>query len=419
MTALKLTQKQYDWLLHGINANRVAETRGQSHLKAWDVRRTLTQIFGFGGWELTTTSLDLVREIEYPPGSIKYGNGGTNGKTAWTVVYRAQVRLTIKNPDGTVGAVFEDGAAGDGTNLPGLGEAHDKALKTALSQALKRCAANLGDQFGMGLYNGGKLEPVVRGTFVPPDSEARDAVTPPPADTQPVEDEPDGSQTYVDDQDGQHYAAPPSGGLADDMRGADVHPLPDPPRRPGTPLGERVDRQRDELAARRGPLNVSQTAAQAAQDELGRAQRVNGHAAGQLPPPSDNEPVHVAGARAVERARAQREQERAQNRPAAQPRREPERPAPRPAPSGDPEIAALVEAIVRASTSDHVARLWAESASVRPQGRGTDIRGYLEHAVDDVATAARSARADLRGDQGRSDGGDPRGGARRRGREAP
>lgn len=167
---------------------------------------------------------------------------------------------------------------------------------------------------------------------------------------------------------------------------ADMHTLHAPPARPGTPLGERVDRQRDELAARRsGEFDHRSPEGRKEIARSTAAVAVNGHAAGQLPPPADDEPVHVAGARAVERARAQR----VQNRPAQQPRREPERPAPRPAPSGDPEVAALVEAIVRASSADHVARLWAESASVRPQGRSTDIRGYLEHAVDDVSTAAR------------------------------
>jgi hypothetical protein len=57
--------------------------------------------------------------------------------------------------------VIEDGATGSAQNLP-YGDAHDFALKNALSYALKRCAKSLGDQFGLSLYNMGQTEPVVR-----------------------------------------------------------------------------------------------------------------------------------------------------------------------------------------------------------------------------------------------------------------
>jgi hypothetical protein len=40
------------------------------------------------------------------------------------------------------------------------------ALKTASSDAMKRCAINLGDQFGLGLYDNGSLEPIVKATLV-------------------------------------------------------------------------------------------------------------------------------------------------------------------------------------------------------------------------------------------------------------
>jgi hypothetical protein len=238
---LRLTPAQYGFLLRGLHPNRVSRTpSGQSHLEQWDVRRTLTQVFGFGGWTLTTLRLWQIAQLEIPPGTItqtKWKNNVKtqvpNEKTLWTVVYGAEVRLTIKNADGTIGAVFEDGATGDSTNQPSLGDAHDQALKTSLSQALKRCAVNLGDQFGLSLYNGGNIAPVVLSTALPPAADTADApaadLTHEPA---PVQGEtPDG--TYRDADDGQVYAEPPSGGLGDDMRDADTHPLP--PERPAAP----------------------------------------------------------------------------------------------------------------------------------------------------------------------------------------
>lgn len=159
-TQLRLTPEQHAALLAPIHSNRIQSKQGQSHLQAWDVRRYLNRIFGFGGWSLQTMSLELVAQVATQDGN----------RTKYTVIYRAQVRLTIRNADGTVGAVFEDGAAGDAINFPEskLGDAHDFAMKTALSQALKRAAVNLGDQFGLSLYNKGATGPVVQKTLVGP-----------------------------------------------------------------------------------------------------------------------------------------------------------------------------------------------------------------------------------------------------------
>lgn len=149
--APKLTEQQVNFLLRPISDKRVRNLRGMSHLEAWDVRRQLIRVFGFDGFTIETQSLDMVAERESKNGD----------RSRWTVVYRAQVRLTVKATDGRPLTVFEDAAAGDAVNQPSLGDAHDLAMKTALSQALKRCAVNLGDQFGLSLYNDGSQEAVV------------------------------------------------------------------------------------------------------------------------------------------------------------------------------------------------------------------------------------------------------------------
>ena len=165
----RLTAEQYDRLIMALDASRVGKNpKGFSHMEAWDIRRWLIRVFGFGSFDIETVQLDLVKEIESPPGSIKHGNGGTNNKTVWTTVYRAQVRLTIWDQHGGY-VVLEDGACGDSTNQPSLGDCHDNAAKTALSQALKRCAVNLGDCFGLSLYNGGGTQAVVNRSLIAPE----------------------------------------------------------------------------------------------------------------------------------------------------------------------------------------------------------------------------------------------------------
>lgn len=156
----RMTDQQRDFLLTGIRPNRVQHLRGQSHVEAWDVRRHLIRVFGFEGFTTETLSLDLVHE-RGEQRRRKGRDGREQDYTAWTVVYRAQVRLTIRDTDGRTITYFEDAAAGDSVNQPSIGDAHDMAMKTALSQALKRCAVNLGDQFGLSLYNDGSTDMVV------------------------------------------------------------------------------------------------------------------------------------------------------------------------------------------------------------------------------------------------------------------
>lgn len=197
----KLTPAQYAFLVAQIQDNRVRQLRGNSHLEAWDIRRHLIRAFGFGGFDIETKSLDLVAQIEHPPTQ-------QGGKPRWTVVYRAEVRLIVKASDGTVLAVYEDGASGDSQNQPSLGDAHDQAMKTALSQGLKRCAVNLGDQFGLSLYNGGRVNSVVIRSLVHPEAPAGNAAPTLPQDDAPVLPEPGTEQADEQPAAAEEPAAP-------------------------------------------------------------------------------------------------------------------------------------------------------------------------------------------------------------------
>ncbi|MCM2420281.1 Rad52/Rad22 family DNA repair protein [Streptomyces sp. RKAG293] len=172
-----LTVEQVKTLLAPINPSRVQNLHGQSHLEAWDDRRWLNRVFGFGGWSDETLELVCVAQMEINPGR-------------WTVIYRAQVRLTVRTIDGRTLSTWDDAAMGDSRNQPALGAAHDQAMKTALSQALKRCAVNLGDQFGLSLYNDGSRAAVGLWSAAHTAPRSADVEAPTVPDDAPVKPEP-------------------------------------------------------------------------------------------------------------------------------------------------------------------------------------------------------------------------------------
>ena len=123
-------------------------TRGQAgrqlaYLEAWDVKAHLIRIFGFGQWSADVLESTLAFEDK-------------NEKGQWNVGYKVTLRLSIPALECT----YTEAAVGS-ANLPQRGEAHDMAIKTAESDALKRAAINLGTQFGLSLYNSGSLRDVV------------------------------------------------------------------------------------------------------------------------------------------------------------------------------------------------------------------------------------------------------------------
>lgn len=155
---MSLTREQVESLLKPIYPQRVMELRGQSHVPAYDITAHLTRIFGFGGWDKEI--LSMVKLVDDPTQTQA-------GKPAWAVTFSCTLRLTIRDPQGQKVAIYEDGACGSSTQ-PQHGEALDMAMKSAISYALKRCAKDLGDQFGLSLYNNGRTAGLVMNTLVKP-----------------------------------------------------------------------------------------------------------------------------------------------------------------------------------------------------------------------------------------------------------
>lgn len=161
-----LTYDQQRVLMGRLNPDRVAHRdqggRSLSYVEAWDIRATLIRVFGYGGFDIDVIDYSVMDVREVPKTS---GNGVNQRVTA-----TARVRLTIHQLDCT----YTEAAASTQTN-PDLGEAMDFAIKTAASDALKRCASNLGTQFGLSLYDNGSRSDVVRVVFSPGQEWPRDA----------------------------------------------------------------------------------------------------------------------------------------------------------------------------------------------------------------------------------------------------
>tara|TARA_R110000868_G_scaffold410293_1_gene697897 strand:- start:1036 stop:1506 length:471 start_codon:yes stop_codon:yes gene_type:complete len=147
-----INKAQHEQLIKGINPTRIAKRQGGggkslSYLESWDVKAHLIRIFGFGGWSWNVLKAELAFEEQ-------------NERGNWNVGYRVIGRLYIHSLE----CDYSEAAVGS-ASLSQRGEAHDMAVKTAESDALKRAAINLGDQFGLSLYNNGSTAPVVINTL--------------------------------------------------------------------------------------------------------------------------------------------------------------------------------------------------------------------------------------------------------------
>jgi recombination DNA repair RAD52 pathway protein len=143
----RLTQAQIGILMQPIRGARVANRqqggKTLSYLEAYDVRAHLIRIFGFGGFDAEILDYDLVFVRDYE----------NNDKPMQEIAYKARMQLTIRDRNGDAIARYTECAVGSASGGSGFGDLHDNALKSAVSDALKRCAINLGSQFGLSLYD--------------------------------------------------------------------------------------------------------------------------------------------------------------------------------------------------------------------------------------------------------------------------
>lgn len=160
-----LTTRQVDVLLQPIMHGRVRQQDGNSYLPQQDVRAHLTRVFGFGGWSMHVVETALVHSAPTMSTAKSGPHKGKRDPERIDCAWRATVRLEVRDQHGNHLATYEDAATGDAQNSVPIA-AHDLALKSAVSTALKRAATCLGDQFGLSLYNKGSEDAFVRQTLV-------------------------------------------------------------------------------------------------------------------------------------------------------------------------------------------------------------------------------------------------------------
>jgi recombination DNA repair RAD52 pathway protein len=168
MITRDFNQQQLQALMAPLNGNRVSSRsqggRSLSYLEAWDVKAALIRVFGFANWSADVVESKILRMEKDVPAYSGSGTSRTRKNDAdgkpdfnWSVTAMATLQLRIH----MTGATYTETAIASQTG-PDVGEVADFAMKTAESDALKRCAINLGTQFGLSLYNNGGLGDVVR-----------------------------------------------------------------------------------------------------------------------------------------------------------------------------------------------------------------------------------------------------------------
>lgn len=173
----KFSAAQTAQLLAPIKPNRVLrDGKGHSHVSQQDVTAHLIRVFGFGNFstELLGEPVLLFETVrpESRTGVVQRSGKEVDLAEAphlwkYDVAYRVSMRLSIFDEHHNYVTSYEDSSTGDAQNQT-RADAHDLAMKSAISLAKKRCCINLGDQFGLSLYNKGQMSALVGGTHVLP-----------------------------------------------------------------------------------------------------------------------------------------------------------------------------------------------------------------------------------------------------------
>lgn len=105
------------------------------YIAAWYAISEANRIFGHGGWDRETVLIEKIFE--------------KNRFDVTSCAYIAKVKITVHGPSGMVS---REGTGFGHSNHAHSGEAHEKALKSAETDATKRALATFGSRFGLSLY---------------------------------------------------------------------------------------------------------------------------------------------------------------------------------------------------------------------------------------------------------------------------
>lgn len=131
-----LTEEQLSELKRPLDESRIERRKAKfgevQYLPTYDIINRANEIFGYGGWQREIKRLEKVYEEE------------VDG--LYNVAYLCEYRIKIGD------ITHEDVGFGSAINYPDPTSANEKAVKTAVSDGLKRCWRAFGAQFGLSLY---------------------------------------------------------------------------------------------------------------------------------------------------------------------------------------------------------------------------------------------------------------------------
>ena len=113
-----------------------------SYLEGFDIIDTANNIFGFGGWAYTISSLEQVSQE-------------VNANQNVVICYKAIVKVEVYDIDHSTMISRQDVGFGTGV-ARNLADAHENSAKEAVTDALKRSLRSFGNQFGNSLYDKSK-----------------------------------------------------------------------------------------------------------------------------------------------------------------------------------------------------------------------------------------------------------------------
>jgi len=136
-----------------------------SYIEAHDAIRTANEVFGIGGWGYEVVELTHL--------GTEPAKSRSSGKEGFRVGYRAVVRVTVYGTQPNLNqtpaspsrppVTYSDVGFGDSVDYSGSTiSVHELAMKEAVSDGVKRALKNLGDQFGLGLYDAERRADVER-----------------------------------------------------------------------------------------------------------------------------------------------------------------------------------------------------------------------------------------------------------------
>lgn len=148
-----LLDQQIEELVKAINPDYVETKQRLTYLAQHQARAEMNRIFGYGNWDVQAGDPTLIYEY------TAKGSGQNASKDYWFVAYRIRVVVEIRDLWGMPVATYTGVHAEENAPQPNRGEAHALALTSVDSYAIRRALINLGDRFGLGLYNGGSTLP--------------------------------------------------------------------------------------------------------------------------------------------------------------------------------------------------------------------------------------------------------------------